>query len=369
MQVQPLEAAAEREISRAGASGPRTHTVLAAYARQIRDLLPRWHVAPGPLFGRAGIAEADIEDPTARVELGAMLALIDAARQATREPALGWYAGAQSAISMFGYLGFAMLTAPDVGAALQLLAGYANPLVGTAIDIRMEDLGGSKVALVLDEIVDLGPARDFVLGGLAATVWQIGARLTGARLKWSAELMIPEPPYFKRVLTRIPPALAGAASLHGVRRIVPPVRFAQPANRFVFDRACLALPLLMADAAAHRMAVQQCAIERGALATDLVSRVRHAVDRAPESSMENVARDLQVSPRTLRRQLADRGLTFSNLAAEVRRDLAERLLRTTAIPVAQIARQVGYATITSFVRAFHGWTGVSPGVFRKRGRG
>jgi AraC-like DNA-binding protein len=364
-----MQATAEREISRAEASPPRTHTVLAAYARQLRDLLQRWHLVPGPLFARAGIAEADIEGPASRVELGAMLALIEGARQATREPALGWYAGAQRSIAMFGSLGFAMLTAPDVGAALRLLARYANPLLGTVLDLRLEDLDDRKVALILDETIDLGPARDFVLGGLAGAAWQLGYRLTGVRPRWRAELMIPEPPYFKRVLTRVPPAIASAASLRGIRRVAPPVRFDQPANRFLFDRACLTLPLVMADADAHRTALQQCELERQALATDLVARVRHAVDRAPERSMQHVAGDLHVSPRTLRRQLADRGHTFSTLAAEVRRDRAERLLRTTPTPVAAIARQVGYATITSFVRAFHGWTGVSPGAFRKMGRG
>jgi AraC-like DNA-binding protein len=354
-------------VPRPDAGPPPTHTLLAALARQIRDVVRHWNVAPEPLLARAGVSAADIAGPAARIELGPMLALIEAARQATREPALGWYAGAQSTISMFGFLGFATMSAPTVAAALELAVEYANPLLGTIFTFRIVD-EGEKVALVLDETVDFGPSRDFILGSAIAATWQLGYRLVGARLRWRAELMMSEPPYFKRMMERIPPAIASAPGLEGLRRMVPPVRFAQRANRFVFARASLDLPLIMSDAAAHGMAVAHCEVEQHALATDRVAQVRHAIERDAQSSMESVARDLHVSPRTLRRQLLDRGFTFSNLATEVRRERAQRLLRTTELAVAEVATQVGYATITSFVRAFHGWTAMSPGAFRRAGR-
>ncbi len=43
---------------------------------------------------------------------------------------------------------------------------------------------------------------------------------------------------------------------------------------------------------------------------------------------------------------------------------AIRLLQTTALSVAQIARRLGYADASSFSRAFQKWTSASPGAYR-----
>lgn len=80
--------------------------------------------------------------------------------------------------------------------------------------------------------------------------------------------------------------------------------------------------------------------------------------------LEEVARRLHVSPRTLQRRLSDHGLTHSKLVDDVRLSYATQWICGTRMPVAVIAERLGYADPGSFSRAFVRWTGVSPRTFR-----
>jgi AraC-like DNA-binding protein len=82
-------------------------------------------------------------------------------------------------------------------------------------------------------------------------------------------------------------------------------------------------------------------------------------------SLEQLAAHLDLSPRTLRRRLAADGVSFSALVDEGRRDKALRLLRSSRLPIERIARQLGYTSASTFVRAFHRWTGKTPVQYRR----
>jgi AraC-like DNA-binding protein len=75
------------------------------------------------------------------------------------------------------------------------------------------------------------------------------------------------------------------------------------------------------------------------------------------------ARRRAVSERTLRRRLAEFGVTYAAVVDGVRRERVERLLRTRAT-LHDIARQVGFADERVLRRAVHRWHGVSPGRLR-----
>lgn len=83
------------------------------------------------------------------------------------------------------------------------------------------------------------------------------------------------------------------------------------------------------------------------------------------STMEEVAQELHVSPRTLRRKLTDEGTSFQALKDGVRRDTAIHFLSQPAIPISQISRQLGFSEPAAFTRAFKQWTGVAPSVYRR----
>lgn len=83
--------------------------------------------------------------------------------------------------------------------------------------------------------------------------------------------------------------------------------------------------------------------------------------------IEDVARSLLLSTRTLARRLEQEGTTFQLLKDELRRDIAIRLLMQTHWPPEAIGAQIGFEDPTTFYRAFKRWTGCSPGMYRRSG--
>jgi len=66
-----------------------------------------------------------------------------------------------------------------------------------------------------------------------------------------------------------------------------------------------------------------------------------------------------LQPWTLKRRLKDQNMTFQDLVAATRYDLAiEQLSRR--VPITQIAIALGYSEVSAFSRAFRQWAGQSP---------
>src|SRR3712207_2118189 len=78
----------------------------------------------------------------------------------------------------------------------------------------------------------------------------------------------------------------------------------------------------------------------------------------------DVARELNMSTRTLQRRLADEGVQFQQLLEAVRHEMAKEYLRASSLPLNEIAFLLGYKEASSFHRAFHHWEGLSPGQWR-----
>ena len=82
-------------------------------------------------------------------------------------------------------------------------------------------------------------------------------------------------------------------------------------------------------------------------------------------SIHDVARQLNLSSRTLQRRLTENGLSFQRSLAQARRELARHDLAQSSIDLNETAYLLGYEDVNSFFRAFHQWEGVSPGQWRK----
>jgi len=83
-------------------------------------------------------------------------------------------------------------------------------------------------------------------------------------------------------------------------------------------------------------------------------------------SLAAVALAVRVPDRTLQRQLAAEGTSYSAIADDVRRNLALKYLGDAGISVAEIAYLLHFTDPTAFHRAFKRWTGESPSRYRRR---
>jgi AraC-like DNA-binding protein len=83
-------------------------------------------------------------------------------------------------------------------------------------------------------------------------------------------------------------------------------------------------------------------------------------------SLPEIAQRLNVSQRTLHRQLLDEQTSFRAIRESLRQDLALDWLAKSDRPLTQIGADLGFADAASFYRAFVGWQGIGPREFRRR---
>jgi AraC-like DNA-binding protein len=329
-------------------------TIPAIQALHLAKLVRRWGVTPSALLRGSALDERTLTDPSRRLAVSALVRLVERARALTGEPGLGMYFGLAMQVASHGYLGFAAMTASTVGEALDLAVRFV-PMLTTAFSLRLERIG-PNAALVLEEEVELGEARDAILLALLVGIWRIGCTLTGRELAGRADVAIAEPSYFARF-----------------RPVAPNVHFGRPRNQLVFDASALTCPLATADPAALQLAREQCerAIQVLGFEGRVVGRARTAIPKAGGGfrTLEEVAAKLNLSTRTLKRKLSASGTSYSALLDGARLERAEELLRSDRRSIDEIAESLGYSDVANFTRAFRRWTGTTPAAHRKRESG
>ena len=83
-----------------------------------------------------------------------------------------------------------------------------------------------------------------------------------------------------------------------------------------------------------------------------------------ESNIEEAARRLATSVRTLQRQLSQESSSYKEVLNSTRQALAQHYLSRSFISPPEISFLLGYQDSNSFLRAFKSWTGTTPGEYR-----
>ncbi|MEQ1951154.1 AraC family transcriptional regulator [Mesorhizobium yinganensis] len=83
-------------------------------------------------------------------------------------------------------------------------------------------------------------------------------------------------------------------------------------------------------------------------------------------SIDDAARSLDTSVRTLQRELHHAGTDFRSLAGVVRVQRATELLQDMSVSITTISQDLGYSSPSGFARAFRKVTGLGPREFRTR---
>ena len=83
-------------------------------------------------------------------------------------------------------------------------------------------------------------------------------------------------------------------------------------------------------------------------------------------TIDEVARYMKTSSRTLHRRLEERQLVFKELLQKTRQQLAQQYLKEGRLTLSEIALLLGYSEQSAFTRAFKQWLGETPLRFQKR---
>ena len=321
-----------------------------AFARCIAAAFEHQGQSPALALKLAQITPFQLRTANACITARQMEVLSGAAMRALDDEALGAFSR-RLPWGSYGMLARASLTAPTLGIALQRWCRH-HALLANDITLRVQTSGNQAVITIEER----SPGRVGEFGlvhvlrnihGLAC--WYVDSRiaLQGARFPFEA------PPH-AQVYALLFPA---------------PIQFNAAQAEISFDARYLALPLRRNEAALQLMLKRALPLTVLQYRRDrlLVQQVRQALTSSALQSHNAVtlAATLNLSPRSLHRQLQEEGATLQQLKDEVHFDLAKELLLKTPKPIKQVAATCGFRNEKSFIRAFRGWSGTPPVEFRK----
>lgn len=147
------------------------------------------------------------------------------------------------------------------------------------------------------------------------------------------------------------------------------VRFGQAETAVVMSRARLTAAPPAANPPLHRFLGDLITNELQALrpATVHERAMRLMAQRLRDGGLpavDQIARNLGMSERTLRRRLAEEGVSFRALRSAAQLDRAEELLAGSAASLSQVALATGYADASGFGRAWRRSRGIAPSRWR-----
>lgn len=325
-----------------------------AFVRAMVRAYERRGLDPAAALREAQITPAALRRADARITAAQMETISALAMQQLDDEALGWFSR-RLPWGSYGMLCRASITSPQLGLALKRWCRHHRLLTE---DIVLQlDTDGPLARLTIEERRDLGEMREICCVTLLRYVHGFAC--------WAIDSRIP--------LREVTFPFAAPRHHDAYPLMFPgPVRFRAPQAGFAFDAAYLALPLRRDEAALQAMLQRALPLTVLQYRRDrlLAQRVREVLQARTASLTEAgaVAAALNVSVRTLHRQLRDEGTSLQRLKDEVRRERALALLERSRRPLKQIAQAVGFRHEKSFARAFRAWTGTTPGEHRRAAR-
>ena len=321
------------------------HTPM-AFIQAMVEAYHRRGMDPSGALEKAQIAPNLLSLPQARVTALQMEWMSEAAMRELDDEALGWFRR-RLPWGSYGMLVRASLTAPNLGVALARWCRHHNLLTE---DIRLQlSVDKGLACIELHEQHDLQGMQEFCTVSVLRNALGVACWLTDSRIP----------------LTRTELHFAPPAHVASYRVLFEgPTRFDAPMSRLCFDAGYLQLPIRRDEAALQRMLQRALLLTVRPYRRDrlLVERVRQVLAEQPEQARnaDDLAAWLNLSARTLHRQLREEGASLQQLKDSVRQQRARALLLQTTKPLKQIAAEVGFANEKSFMRAFKAWTGMTP---------
>lgn len=326
-------------------------TVSVAYVRVLLSYLRSIGVDPACIYDEAALARIDQADAISRYDLSEWREALRRAQARTSQadliPAMAqhfqpWHAGV---------IGLTIMTSRTILHLGQELARFHH-LLNDAFRVEI-GIVGERFYLRLDPTTsELAPE----IARLSLTSWvQMLRALTGRHdLQFDGLFM----------------GAAPADTAPYKRAFGGDVRFDQAENSMWGPLPDVDLPLIPQDTSVHSLLHDQ-AREQLMVVVQGTSRFIAKIEgllrkrlNNGEVTLEMLAADLNMPPRTLQRRLDGLNMSFRKLVERVRKMQALSYLQDTRMPLAEIASALGFANPGTFHRAFKRWTGRSPGEFR-----
>jgi AraC-like DNA-binding protein len=322
--------------------------VQAQSLRGYRELVGDLGGNPTRLLRQARIDPADLERLTAFISFEALTDLLEGSAADLRCPDFGLRLAERQDIGILGTLAVAMRYSATVGEAMQCVSKYL-------------EVYNAAIAFTIRTGEPRGKARlEFRLLPRHHIRWAQTAE-HGVGLTWRIMTLLSERRCNLHQVWLPHPAVATEAMYRA--RFNAPLVFGADKAALVVGETDLKLSISDNIEELHDVATRylESRLSRGR--TTLTVQVRQAVEAllgTGTCSRDQVARALDMHPRTLQRRMGEEGSTFEGIKDEARRDLAQRYLSQPDLPLTQITALLGYSEQSAFGRSCRRWFDMTP---------
>jgi AraC-like DNA-binding protein len=309
---------------------------------------------PAVLLRAAGIRSQDAGNYDAFIPYRAAIQAIESAAETTDTPDFGRRLAQRQGIEILGPVGVAARTAATVADALGIFSTYMAAY-SPVIAIHVAPLSDPQRSfLTIEFLLDNAPPHP------QTTELALGVSLRVLRFLMGSE--------YAPLSVHLPHDPLTPKATY-VRYFSCTPYFAERTAGFTVRTSELARPLNRDDVAHHAVVDYLNGITpRNAGIVESVRIVARQLLPTGAATLEVVADQFNLHPKTLQRRLADEDTTFAALVDQVRKDAADRYLRSTGISLSHLARELGYAEQSVLTRSCKRWFGTGPAAYRNQTR-
>jgi AraC-like DNA-binding protein len=314
--------------------------------------LKRADVPVASILRRLGLTPEVIADPEERLSVRSQITLLDEAAIALQDDCLGFTLACDFDPRELGLLYYVMASSQTLGDALKRVARYSQT-TNEALVVRYRAENRLIINLSYSGVPRHSDRHQIEFCMFA--VLRICRVLTGRNLV---------PQHFSIAHYRS----EGTAEMS--RFVGTKVEFGADTDEIALNSDARELPVTHADPYLNNLLLNYCEAALAGRRGD-TSQLRTRVENAISSSLphgrvlvEDIARSLGMSERTLARKLANEGLNFTEILQQLRRDLAVRYLDDPKLYVSKIAWLLGFTEVSAFTHTFKRWTGKTPSQMR-----
>jgi AraC-like DNA-binding protein len=253
--------------------------------------------------------------------------------------------------SAWGCLSLAILLADDIRGGIQILVRQ-NTCLTNVITFFFEDGSSPCFGFRVSEGLNLNPV--IVQGVIAVTVRIFRFLRSRDTVITAIDIALPKP--------------ADPTVYEEYYRV--PIRWGTKHTNFHLDNKFLSIKSIHANPQLLKQHESMCTellseLKDTASLFDLKNHINEALKRG-EASIQQVAISLNISVRTLQRQLSQENTNFQAQLDLVRQKLAKRYIEDSDLSISDIAYKLSFSDSSNFSRAFNRWFSCTPVQYRSK---
>jgi len=323
----------------------------------IIDFLVKNGYEPRDVIGDGPMKMAEAADPYRHVDLFKLMEIFKRVVVRTKRPDIGLKLGLSVDLEQLGPFGFLFINAPNVGVALSDFVKF-GPVFQSQTHFGFRH-GKRRLRLEYSSNHPEKPGSDIDSEVTVTYIRGIVNRLAGRNVVPDTVHLdhapICKPSDYRRYLC-VQPSFG-----HGMNRIYYPLDLL---NESILG----ANPQLYAVLRRHMSDLANTMPNEDDLLDIIANNIRRGLG-TNTVTLEHIASELGIEPRTLQRRLVRSGTSFQKIFDKIRLDLAHYYLERTSLDVTFIAFELGYSESSVFSRAFKRWTGLAPDLYRRKHSG